>query len=106
MTKEKKEAKKASIKDLQKQIEELDTKNREYVSDLQRLQAEFENFTNRSEKENQLFKEFRNIEAKIKRIENGKIATVSGDIIAEAKRLMVKELFKTSSEDEIKMLID
>lgn len=56
--------------------------------------------------ENQLFKEFRNIEAKIKRIENGKIATVSGDIIAEAKRLMVKELFKNSSEDEIKMLID
>ena len=56
--------------------------------------------------ENQLFKEFRNIEAKIKRIENGNIKTVSGDIIAEAKRLMVKELFENSSEDEIKMLIN
>lgn len=55
--------------------------------------------------QNQLFKEFRNMEAKIRQIENGKIATVSGDIIAEAKRLMVKELFENSSEDEIKMLI-
>jgi len=56
--------------------------------------------------QSQLFKEFRNIEAKIKRIKKGDISSVSGDIIAEAKRLMVKELFENSSEDEIKMLID
>lgn len=56
--------------------------------------------------QSQLFKEFRNIEAKIKRIKKGDISTVSGDIIAEAKRLMVKKLFENSSEHEIKMLIE
>ena len=57
MTKNK-EIKKISTKELKKKIEELTTKNEEYLNDLKRLQAEFENFSNRSEREKQEMAKF------------------------------------------------
>jgi len=45
--------KKESTKDLKKKVEALEKQNEEYVNGLKRLQAEFENFTSRTEREKQ-----------------------------------------------------
>ncbi len=58
MTDKKAEKKDAEIEDLKKKLEESEAKTAEYIQLAQRLQADFDNFRKRTQRENEEFKAF------------------------------------------------